>query len=228
MVSSVRKILSSLALLWALVPTALAAPYDLYVSQENASGIGSWLRYVAPLSPAPNTSAVLMYNGSTTYPQMGYVGSGLSWNGTTLSASAAAQVNSDWTASGSVAEILNKPTFNYGDPVARTLAVSTVYQASDPTKAAELSFSPTCTNATTVVAASACTLQVRYGTTSGLTCGTGTVVKNWTSTYALGLLLTNLSGSPIDVKLGIGRYFILCPTAGTFTVVVAVDQTAGI
>ena len=125
---------------------------------------------------------------------------------------------------GSLATLPTATPVNYGDPVARTLSASTVYQASDPSKAAVVTVSPQCTNTTTVVAASACTLQVRHGTTSGLTCSTGTVVSTWTSTYALGLLLTNASGSPIDIKLGTSRYFIMCPTAGTFTFT-AVDQT---
>lgn len=117
--------------------------------------------------------------------------------------------------------------FNYGDPATRTIAMSTAYQASDPSKAADVSVSPQCTNTTTVLASSACTLQVRQGT-SGLTCSTGTVTKQWTSTVPLGLVFTQTSGSPIEIKLGAGRYFILCPTAGTFTVPVATDQVAGL
>jgi len=117
------------------------------------------------------------------------------------------------------------PTFNFGSPTARTLAMSTAYQATDQSKAAIITVTASCTNATTVLAASACTMNARVGT-SGLTCSTGTVVGTWTSTYALGLLLTNTSGSPFDVKLPIGSYFILCPTAGTFTIA-TIDQSAG-
>lgn len=117
------------------------------------------------------------------------------------------------------------PTFNFGSPVARTLAVSTAYQAADSTRASIITASLACTNSTTVLAASACTLQARIGT-STLTCSTGTVATTWTSTYALGLLLTNTSGSPLGINLPIGAYFILCPTAGTFTIS-AVDQSAG-
>jgi len=102
-------------------------------------------------------------------------------------------------------------------PAARTLAVSTSYQASDNTKPSILTVSAGCTNATTVVAASACTLQIRMHT-SAVTCSTGTVYATWSSTYALGLLLTNASISPIDIKLPAGAFFILCPTAGTFTI----------
>lgn len=118
------------------------------------------------------------------------------------------------------------PTFNFGQPVARTLSFSTQYQASNPTKAAILTASAACTNATTVLASSACTLQVRQSATSGLTCRTGTVTMTWTSTVQLGLVFTQTSGGPMDIKLPIGGYFIVCPTAGTFTLSV-IEQTMG-
>lgn len=115
--------------------------------------------------------------------------------------------------------------FNWSMPSARTIAVSTAYQALDNTKPAIETISAACTNATTILSASACTLQARVGT-SGLTCSNGTVVGTWASTYSLGLLLTNSSGSPFDIKLPTGAYFIICATAGTFTLG-AVDQSAG-
>ena len=118
------------------------------------------------------------------------------------------------------------PTFNFSAPAARTVAVSTAYQAADPAKAANISISPTCTNTTTVLAASACTMTVRQGSTSALSCSTGTIVKAWSSTIALGLVITQGNTFPFDIKLPIGGYFVLCPTAGTFTIS-AVDQSAG-
>lgn len=118
------------------------------------------------------------------------------------------------------------PTFNFGAPAARTIAVSTAYQAADATKAANISVSPSCTNATTILAASACTMTVRQSSAGGLTCSTGTVVKTWSSTVALGLVITQGNSFPFDIKLPIGGYFILCPSAGTFTIS-AVEQTAG-
>jgi len=118
------------------------------------------------------------------------------------------------------------PTFNFGTPAARTIAVSTAYQAADVTKAANIAISPSCTNATTVLAASACTMNVRQSSAAGLTCSTGTIVKTWSSTIALGLVITQGNTFPFDIKLPIGGYFILCPSAGTFTIS-AVDQSAG-
>ena len=84
-------------------------PYELSIIQTNPAGTGFFQRFIAPLSPAPNTSGFLIYDGPTTLPQLGYIGSGLSWNGTTLSATAAAQVNSDWSSVSGISEILNKP-----------------------------------------------------------------------------------------------------------------------
>jgi len=103
----------------------------------------------------------------------------------------------------------------FGFPSARTLAASTSYQASDNTKPAILTVSAGCTNSSTVTAASACTMQIRMHT-SAVTCSTGAIYATWSSTYDLGLLLTNASIAPIDIKLPSGAYFILCPTAGTF------------
>lgn len=116
--------------------------------------------------------------------------------------------------------------FNFSQPVARTLAAATSYQAADPTRAAIVTVSASCVNATTVLASSACTLQVRQSA-APLTCGTGVVAMTWTSTVQLGLVFTQTSGSPMEVKLPIGGYFILCPTAGTFTITTAVEQSAG-
>lgn len=118
------------------------------------------------------------------------------------------------------------PTFNYSAPTARTVAVSTAYQATNPAKPADISISPSCTNNSTLIAASACTMNVRQSSTAGLTCSTGTVVKSWSSTIALGVAITQGNAFPFDLKLPIGGYFILCPTAGTFTIA-AVEQTAG-
>lgn len=114
---------------------------------------------------------------------------------------------------------------NFGFPSARTLVVSTSYQASDPTKAAILTPSYSCTNATTVLAASGCTLQVRMSA-SAVTCSTGTVMYTQSLTVSLGLLLTQASTNPVQINLPIGGFFIVCPTTGTFTIS-TVEQTVG-
>jgi hypothetical protein len=131
--------------------------------------------------------------------------------------------------SGSYTDLSNKPTipaaFNFGFPGNRTLATSTSYQAADPSKAAIIYPSYSCTNATTVLAASACTLQVRVHT-SAVTCSTGIVYYTQSLTVGLGLLLTQASSNPVPIFLPAGAYFILCPTAGTFTISPSVEQAA--
>jgi hypothetical protein len=118
---------------------------------------------------------------------------------------------------GSLATLPTTVPFNFSDPVARTVNPSTTYQATNTAKAAIVSVSVSCTNSSTLVAASACTVQVRQSPTSGLTCSNGVVSKTWTSTVPLGLVFSQTSGSPLEINVPIGAYFILCPTAGTFT-----------
>lgn len=115
--------------------------------------------------------------------------------------------------------------FTFSQPAARTMAVSTDYQATDPTKAAVIYPSYACQNATTILAASACTIQVRMGA-SALNCATGTVYYTQSLTVGLGLLLTQNSTNPVPIFLPIGGHVIFCATAGTFTIT-TVEQSAG-
>lgn len=126
---------------------------------------------------------------------------------------------------GSLSTLPGATAFNFSQPAARTLAVSTSYQANDPTKAAIIYPSYACQNATQVLVSSACTLQVRMGT-SALTCGTGTVYHTQNLSVSLGLLLTQNSTNPVPIFLPAGGHFIICPTAGTFTIT-AIEQSAG-
>lgn len=110
--NNVKKILLSLSLLLA---SALAhgTAYELRWTQRDSMDVNNFTRSVVPITPS--TSAVLMYNGLTTLPQMGVIGTGLLWDGTTLSATAAAQVNSDWNSVSGASQILNKPTLFSGN-----------------------------------------------------------------------------------------------------------------
>ena len=138
---------------------------------------------------------------------------------------------------GSYNDLADKPaiptpyTFDFGDPVARTLALSTAYQASNPAKASIVTVSTSCTASLTLTAGGTCTLQVRTSPTSGLNCTNGTLYASNTNantgTLAVGLGLNQRIGSTVDIKLRAGSFFILCPVSGTFTVDAAVDQTAG-
>lgn len=219
-----------LALFLFLCGTAHAqVPWSVIMQVEDGSGDFNRTYFVGP----PTQDALIKYNIATAIPEMLSLGTA---GATVVSSATAADVRSAISAfaqpSGSTAQYLRGdgtlatlPVFSYGFPSTRTIAVSTAYQATDPSKSAVVTVSPSCTNATTVLAASACTLQVRMNTAT-LNCSGGTVYGTWTSTYALGLLLTNASGSPFDVKLPAGAFFILCATAGTFAIA-AVEQSAG-
>jgi hypothetical protein len=138
---------------------------------------------------------------------------------------------------GNYADLSNKPaipaayTFNFGDPSARTLALSTAYQANDPSRAAIETISTSCTAALSLTAGGTCTLQVRTSSTTGLSCSTGTVYATLTNTntgtLTIGLGLNQRVGSAATINLRAGSYFILCPTSGTFAVDSVVDQSAG-
>lgn len=237
-----KKILLLAALLLTSA-TAAADPNDISFMQRNPTDTGYITRL--PKTPTDGSSVLFMFNGSNKQAGYARLGAGLAYDGTTLSAAGAVPgpqgPKGDTGAAGATGATgpqgqagatgpqgpagAAAALFNFGQPVARTLAPSTAYQALDATRAAVVTISAACTNATTLLASSACTVQVRQAQ-SGLTCATGVVVATWTSTVQLGLVLTQNSGAAMDVKLPIGGQFIICPTAGTFTVAV-VEQSAG-
>lgn len=138
---------------------------------------------------------------------------------------------------GNYNDLLNKPaiptayTFNFGDPIPRSLATSTAYQASDPSRAAVVTASTSCTASLSLTAGGTCALQVRTSPAASLSCSTGTVYATLTNTntgtLTVGLGLNQRVGSSIGINLRAGSYFILCPTSGTFAVDSAVDQSVG-
>lgn len=117
--------------------------------------------------------------------------------------------------------------FNFGAINMRTFAVATDYQATDPTKAATVKISPSCTAALSLTAGGTCSIQARVGATA-LTCSTGTVIATWsnanTGTLTIGLGLNQLVGSPGNIELAIGEHFIMCATSGTFTLANGIDR----
>lgn len=121
------------------------------------------------------------------------------------------------------------PTFNFGLPAVRTLALTTPYQATNPAKPAVVTVSPQCSASLTLAGGTTCTLQARIGV-APLTCSSGTVVATWTNgntgALAVGLSLNQIVGAPYGINLPTGASFILCPNAGTFTVTAA-EQSAG-
>lgn len=183
---------------------AHADAYWLWQQQRNSTDTG----YVTRLLPTPPSPALVAYDPTTQLPGYLVVGTTLSITSGVLNVSAT-----------------TAPKFDFSLPAARTLVASTDYQAADPTKAAIVTPSYSCTNATTVLGASACTLQVRMGASS-LTCSTGTVLYTQSLTVQLGVLITQASTNPVQINLPIGAHFIICPSAGTFTTS-TVEQSAG-
>ena len=236
----------------ALAGFAHADPTDVTVRQRNVADTSYVDRFLK--FPLDGSSCIVSLDGASVLPGCYAIGSGLSLGSGILSASGATGPQGAQGPAGSQGPqgVQGSPgstgatgaqgpigptgpqgipgnaasTFNFSAPTARTLAVNTAYQASDNTKAAVITITPACTNATTVLAASACTMQLRQSAAAGLTCSTGTVVASWSSTIALGLVITQGNSFPLDIKLPTGGYFAICPTAGTFTIS-AVEQTAG-
>lgn len=140
-------------------------------------------------------------------------------------------------ATGSYNDLTDKPAaptpyvFSFGDPAARSLSLSTAYQALDPSKAAIITASASCTAALSLTAGGTCMLQIRTSPTAGLTCSSGTLYGTTmnanTGTLTIGLGLNQRVGSATTINLRAGSYFILCPTSGTFTIDGVVDQSVG-
>jgi len=151
------------------------------------------------------------------------------WNGTDPTATCVT-LGTGLTKSGTVLNGTSVTAFNYGTPSARTLTLGTAYQASDNTKAAVITVSPQCGATLSLTTGQTCTMQARIGV-SGLTCSSGTIVGTWTNgntgSLSIGLNLTQTIGSPGDIKLPTGAYFVLCQVSGTITLNQVVDQSAG-
>lgn len=244
-----------LLLFLALASAVHADPTDVTVRQRNVTDTGYVDRFLH--FPADGSSCLFSLDGVTVQPGCYAIGSGLSLGSGILSAAGATgpqgpqgmpgpqgaqgiQGSTGPTgATGPQGPIgatgpqgiqgNSAPTFNFGSPVTRMLALSTVYQAADNTKAAIVTVSASCGATLTLTTGGTCILQARIGT-STLTCSNGTPVATWTNgntgSLTIGLNLTQTIGSPGDIKLPIGAYFILCPVSGTFTIA-AIDQTAG-
>lgn len=72
-------------------------PYGVQIYQSDAAGAFLYGRMFTP--PTPSNSYFLMYSGSTMQPALGAIGSGLSFDGTTLSAAGTAPSQSAQTRS---------------------------------------------------------------------------------------------------------------------------------
>lgn len=82
------KIASILLALLVAAGSACAAPFELRIVQRDATDTSTWTRLVAPPN-ALSQSSILLYDSGTGLPLLANF-TGLGWNGTTLSAPAAA------------------------------------------------------------------------------------------------------------------------------------------
>lgn len=98
------------ALLVGLLLTATAQAQftanALRINQRGPLNDGFYARDIMPTV----TDGILILNTTTMLPELVTLGSGLQISSGALSATAAAQVNSDWNAVSGVAQILNRPT----------------------------------------------------------------------------------------------------------------------
>lgn len=99
--------LSALALVSLSASAQGIPPYGIVEYQGDPGGTYYTGRFLIPSNPS--NSYLWMYDGNTTLPIFAALGTGLNWNGTTLSNSAAA-VNADWNSNSGLSQILNKPT----------------------------------------------------------------------------------------------------------------------
>lgn len=83
---------------------AQACPDEIRIVQRDSTDTSTWTRILCPTTSQPS---LLIFDPTSQLPQLAAL-SGLTWNGTTLTA--ASQVNADWNASSGAAQILNKPS----------------------------------------------------------------------------------------------------------------------
>jgi hypothetical protein len=115
-----------------------------------------------------------------------------------------------------------------GAPVDRTLAFSTAYQATDPTKPAFIKVILRVTLSIAIGSATN-TVEVVQGPTSAVAGGTGSKTDTFRNDLSVTLITIGLTGEQsVNVLLPVGHYFALRRTVGTnITIVSATDQSFG-
>jgi len=87
-----KKLLFVIGMLWAGVAHAQIPPYGMLIYQGDVSGSYYWGRLLTPSSITD--SYLFVYDGAISQPKLAVLGSGLSWNGTTLSTTSGGTVTS--------------------------------------------------------------------------------------------------------------------------------------
>lgn len=207
------------ALLCLLALPAGSAPYELQVIQRDASNAFNWSRSIAPLSPVPTTHAVLMYDGVTTLPVMGALGSGLAWNGATLSVSLP-NTGSAGTYSGVTTDAQGRVTagtarsFSY-----TTRALNTCFQAS-ATRDASVSYAVDIAATLSLSGGQQGTVFLELFSDSGCTTGTQEVTRATngnTGTLSIGLSTVQTGTARLQGVVPAGMYLRLRTSNDTGT-----------
>lgn len=182
------KILALLAGL--LVGLAHAAPYELRMSQRDAADAATWNRSMPPLSPVPGTSAVIVYDGNTALPMQGAIGSGLAWNGSTLSVSLPS-VGTAGTYNTVTTDAQGRVTAGFAlsinDAPGRSIVTSTSstgFQISS-TRAASVCYEGTFSTTTTIGGPASITVFLETADTNSTTPGDWTVKARQTNSNTL-------------------------------------------
>lgn len=119
----------------------------------------------------------------------------------------------------------------YGSPNSRSLSLATAYQATDPTKPAQVMVNLTSTAALTLSGGTTNTADVLIGSTNAVASGTGSVVGKYANTntgaVVIGVNLSTVSTVPLALSVPTGWYFAIRQTAGSVSIVSAFDQSVG-
>lgn len=140
--------------------------------------------------------------------------------------------------SGSYNDLSNKPsipsayTFSVGAPNTISPSLGTAYQASTPSKAAEVTINLTSTAALTLGGGSVFEADIVIGASAAVASGTGTVIGKYknslTGSLVVGVAINNAQTTMHKFTLPAGWYFAIRQITGTgISVVSAFDQTLG-
>lgn len=119
----------------------------------------------------------------------------------------------------------------FGQPVSRSLALATAFQATDPTKPALVTVNLTSVANLTLAAGTTNTADIVIGATAAVAGGTGTVIAKYrnslTGSLVVGLNINTDSGVTIALPLPVGWFFAIRQTSGTVVITSAFDQSMG-
>lgn len=189
-------------LLWltALIASASFAspPYGIFQTQDDGTGTSNWGFYFVPASQTGQY--IWVYDG-TNWPssnpmKMAVIGSGLTWNGTTLNTATTAR------------------SFNY-----TTRALNTCFQPSS-TRDAQVSYAVEIAASISLTTGQQGTVYLRTYTNSSCTTGTQEIVRftnGNTGTLTIGLALTQTASGVLTGIVPAGAYAQLVTENNTGT-----------